>query len=216
MPITTSMTTSFKTELLSAGHCFNATVNPTGTAASNSPTVTNIATAGIVVGMGVSGTGIAAGAVVATIDTATQISLSKNTTAAISGGGVTCSADVFKMALIKPAMAGTFGAGSTNYTNVGADEVTGTGYVAGGTALTNVSPTFGGTVAFVTFTSPSWSNATFSTAGCMIYNSSKRLDQTGNRACSVHDFGGSQQVSSGTFTVLMPTADSVNAIIRIS
>ena len=128
----------------------------------------------------------------------------------------TTSGDVFMMALIKPGMTGTYDATTTNYSNLGADEITGTGYTATGLALTNVMPATGGTVAFVTFApNPSWTTATFSTAGCMIYNSTARTGLTTGRACSVHDYGGSQQVSSGTFTVLMPSADSSSAILRI-
>lgn len=120
--------------------------------------------------------------------------------------------DTFKMALIKVGMAGTYSAASTNYSNItgNSDEVSGTGYSAGGVALTNVEPTSSGTTAYTTFSpNPSWTSATFSCTGCMIYNSSKS-----DKAVSVHDFGGTQTVAAGTFTVVMPTADASNAIIR--
>lgn len=122
--------------------------------------------------------------------------------------------NTFKMALIKVSPAGTYGAASTNYSNItgNSDEVSGTGYSAGGTALTNVTPTTSGTTAYWTFSpNPSWTSATFSTTACMIYNSS-----SSNRSVSTHDFGGTQTVTAGTFTVVMPTADASNAILRIA
>jgi len=122
--------------------------------------------------------------------------------------------NAFKMALIKVGPAGTYGAASTNYSNItgNSDEVTGTGYSAGGTSLTNVTPTTSGTTAYWTFSpNPSWTSATFSTTACMIYNSTNS-----NRSVSTHDFGGTQTVSAGTFTVVMPTADATNAILRIA
>lgn len=122
--------------------------------------------------------------------------------------------NTFKMALIKVGPAGTYGAASTNYSNItgNTDEVTGTGYSAGGTALTNVTPTTSGTIALWTFSpNPSWTTATFSTTACMIYNSS-----ASNKAVSTYDFGGTQTVAGGTFTVVMPTADASNAVLRIA
>lgn len=228
MAITTSMSTSFKSELFQAGHCFNATVTPTASAASAATSVTAVSSmAGVAVGMAVTGTGTGTSTVVARITSATALTLSVATTAAISGAAITIAGDTFKMALIKQGMAGTYGTATVNYTDVvsNSDEVpNATGYTTTGTSLTNVSATTGGVVAFVDFSpDPSWSSATFSTAGCIIYNSSVRDGGTsgtnstgGGRACSVHDFGGSQQVSSGTFTVLLPTADSSSAILRIA
>lgn len=122
--------------------------------------------------------------------------------------------NTFKMALIKVTPTGTYGAASTNYSDItgNSDEVTGTGYSAGGAALTNVTPTTSSTTALWTFSpNPSWTSATFSTTACMIYNSTNS-----NRAVSTHDFGGTQTVSSGTFTVVMPTADASSAILRIA
>ena len=122
--------------------------------------------------------------------------------------------NAFKMALIKVGPAGTYGAASTNYSNItgNSDEVTGTGYTAGGTSLTNVTPTTSGTTGYWTFSpNPSWTSATFSTTACMIYNSTNS-----NRAVSTHDFGGTQTVAAGTFTVVMPTAAAGTAIRQIA
>jgi len=122
--------------------------------------------------------------------------------------------NTFKMALIKVGPAGTYGAASTNYSNItgNSDEVSGTGYSAGGTTLTNVTPITSGTTAYWTFSpNPSWTSASFSTTACMIYNSS-----SSNRSVYTGDFGGTQTVTAGTFTVVMPTADASNAILRIA
>lgn len=224
MAITTSMSTSFKQEILSGGHCFNGNVTPTCTAASGSTSVSGVSSmTGVAVGMAVSGTGQPANQTVARITSATALTLALATTASV-GGALTFAGDSFLIALIGAAATGTFGTGSTNYSNLGVDEVTGTGYTTLGQALTNVTATTGGGVAWINFSpNPSWSSATFSTSGCMIYNSSVRNGGTsgtnttgGGRCCSVHDFNGSQQVSSGTFSILMPTSASNTAILRIS
>lgn len=119
-----------------------------------------------------------------------------------------------KVALIKATPTGTYGAASTSYTNItgNTDEVSGTGYTAGGKALTNVNPTTSGTTAFTDFSDVSWTSATFSTDGCMIYNDT----DAGDTAIEVHDFGGTKSVTAGTFTIQFPVADATNAIIRIA
>lgn len=123
----------------------------------------------------------------------------------------------FKIALIKVGPAGTYGAGSTNYSNItgNSDEVTGAGYSAGGydfTAANNITPTSSGTTAFTEWNiNPTWTSATFSTTGCMIYNAT-----SANRAVYVGDFGGTQSVAGGTFTATMPTNNSSSALLRIA
>jgi hypothetical protein len=229
MAITTAMCTSFKQELFSAGHCFNQTVSPTFTVASNSASVTTVSSmSGVAVGMAFScaTAGVPANTLVLAITGSNAFTMSAVSTAAITGGTATIAGDVFKIALIKQGMSGTYTSTNVNYTDIGgnSDEVANTnGYTTGGVTLTQVTATTVGTVAFVSFANPQWTSATFSTAGCMIYNSSIRNGSTsgtnstgGGRACSVHDFGGSQQVSSGTFTVLMPTANSTSAILRVA
>jgi hypothetical protein len=121
--------------------------------------------------------------------------------------------NTFKIALIKASEAGTYGTGSTNYSDItgNSDEASGTGYSAGGNTLTNVDPATSGTTAYTDFPDTSWSGATISTNGCMIYNSTNS-----NRAVSVHSFGGTQTVTAGTLTLVFPTPDATNAIIRIA
>ena len=223
--ITTAMPTSEKAEFMQAAHCFNATVTPTGTMALSSQTVTGLSSLdGIAVGMSVaSGTLLATGAVVEAVLSTNSITVSRTTSAAITGGTLTIVGDEFMVALIVPTPTGTYGAATTNYANLGSDEVTGTGYTAGGLALTQVTPTTNGTGANTNFSpNPSWTSASITTGGALIYNKSTRLfgasgsnTTGGGRACGVYSFGGSQQVTGGTLTLLMPTAAPSSAIIAI-
>ena len=103
----------------------------------------------------------------------------------------------------------SLGAATTAYAT--GNEITGTGYTAGGADLTNVTPTTSGTTAYADFSDVSWSSASFTANGMLIYNSDKS-----NKAVSTHAFGGDKTVSSGTFTVQFPAADASNAIIRIA
>ncbi len=118
-----------------------------------------------------------------------------------------------KLALIKSGESGTFGAASTNFSNITdtSDEASGTGYSSGGATLGSVSITLDGTTAIVDFADVSFSNSTISASGAMIYNSS-----ASNRAIAVISFGGTVASTAGTFTVTMPTADASNAIIRLA
>ena len=125
--------------------------------------------------------------------------------------------DTIKCALMKAAasISGTYGVATTNYSDVtgNSDELAATGgYSTGGFALTNVNPTSTGTTAFTDFSAnASWSSATFTTRGCLIYNTSDS-----NSAVAVIDFGADYSVSGGTFEIQWPAADSSNAIIRIA
>jgi hypothetical protein len=130
----------------------------------------------------------------------------------------TTSGHVFKLALIKSAsvIAGTFGAASVNYSDLGTDEVAnGSGYTTGGfawTAAQNITPATSGTTAYWSWsTNPQWTSATFTAGGCMIYNSS-----SSNKAVATFSFGGDQSITSGTFTIALPTNDLNNAILRIT
>jgi hypothetical protein len=107
------------------------------------------------------------------------------------------------------------GPDTTVYASTG--EVSGSGYTAGGQALTvSVPPTYALNGAFIptayiSFANISWPSATFTTRGALIYNSSK-----GNKSVAVLDFGNDKTVSNATFTVQFPTADANSAIVRIS
>jgi len=115
--------------------------------------------------------------------------------------------DVIKIALYTSAA--TLGASTTVYTT--SDEVVGTGYTAGGNTLTGASVSLSGTTAFVDFSDTTWSTATITARGALIYNSSKS-----NKAVAVLDFGGDKTSTNGDFTVQMPTNDASNALLRIA
>jgi hypothetical protein len=219
--ITTAMCTDFKKRLMEGAHSFLATVSKTASGVNGAFTLTGLANVtGLVLGMAVSGSNVAAGAVLASIDSGTQVTVSKAHTNTITTASITFTADTFKVALFKVGVAGTYGAATTNYTDMtgNSDETTnsaGTAYTAGGTALTNASPTTSGTTAYVDFADVSWTTASFSTIGCIIYNNYRRGD-TATLATSVHDFAGTQTVTAGTFTLVFPTPDASNAILRIA
>lgn len=120
--------------------------------------------------------------------------------------------DSFKLALFRAtaSIVGTFGAGTTNYSDMGADEASGTNYTAGGQALANVTPTSSGTTAYTDFSDEVFTNVTVTTSGCLIYNDTK-LD----KAVAVFDFGGDKTATAGDLTIIFPTADASNAIIRL-
>jgi len=118
-----------------------------------------------------------------------------------------------KVALIKASPTGAYGAATTNYSNVtgNTDEAVGTNYSAGGGALSGATISLSGTTAFVDFTDVTFSSATVSADGCIIYNVSQ-----GNAAVAVIDFGGTKTSTNGDFVIQMPAADASNAIIRIA
>ena len=116
--------------------------------------------------------------------------------------------DTYKLALYDNSAA--FTAATTAYTAT--NEVSGTGYSAGGGTLTNVTPTSSGTTAFIDFDDLTFSTATITARGALIYNSSA----AGNPAVCILDFGGAKTSTAGDFTIVFPTADASNAIVRIA
>jgi hypothetical protein len=115
----------------------------------------------------------------------------------------------FKLALYDNSA--SFTAATTAYT--ASNEVTASGsYSAGGGTLTNVTPTSTGTTAFTDFADLSFTSATITAFGALIYNDTA----AGDPAVCVLDFGGAKTSTSGTFTIIFPTADATNAIIRIA
>ena len=127
--------------------------------------------------------------------------------------GATPAGYVFKIALFLDTA--TITAASTAYST--SDEVaTATGYTAGGKALTNTGVGTTTVTSFTDFSDISWTSSSFTTRGCVIYNSSTISGLTTNAlVCSI-DFGGNKTVSSGTFTIQFPTNDASDAIIRIT
>ena len=125
--------------------------------------------------------------------------------------------NTFKIALMKATAvgSGTYGAATTSYTNLtsNSDELAnGSGYTTGGNTLVSVTPVADGTTAVCDFDNTTWSTATFTTCGAIIYNDTA----TGDPACAVLSFGGDQTVSSGDFQIQFPVAAAATAIIRIA
>jgi hypothetical protein len=116
--------------------------------------------------------------------------------------------DSFKLALYTSSA--SLGAGTTAYTS--SDEISGTGYSAGGDALTSITPVLDTSTAVCDFSDLSFTSASFTANGCIIYNDTA----AGDPAACVVAFGGDKTVSSGTFTIQFPAADASNAIIRIA
>ena len=104
----------------------------------------------------------------------------------------------------------SFTAATTAYTT--SNEISGTNYTAKGNTLTRVDPTTSSTTAYTDFADTSWSTATFSAMGAMIFNDSA----SGDPAVDILDFGALKTATAGTFTIAFPAADASNAIIRIA
>lgn len=122
---------------------------------------------------------------------------------------VSGSASTYKLALYTSSA--TLSNATTAYTTVGEVSSSGSNYTAGGNTLTvSTSPTSTGNVAFLSFANSSWTNANITANGALIYNS------TANTAVAVLAFGSDKTATNGTFSVIFPTADASNAIIRIA
>lgn len=120
--------------------------------------------------------------------------------------------DTFKLALYTNSA--SFTAATTAYTSTNEVPNSGT-YSAGGGTLTNISPTTSGTTAFTDFADLSFTSATITARGALIYNSTPAHTYT-NPTVVVLDFGSDKTSTTGTFTIQFPTADASNAIIRIA
>ena len=119
--------------------------------------------------------------------------------------------DTFKIALYDSDA--SLGASTTDYST--SEEITntsGSAYTAGGATLTNQGVSLSSTTAFTDFSDVTYSSASFTARGCMIFNDSA----TGDPAVCVIDFGADKTVTSGTFTIQFPAADASNAIVRIA
>lgn len=127
--------------------------------------------------------------------------------AEILGGVQDLDTDVIKMALFTSAA--SLDATTTVYST--SDEVVGVGYTAGGNTLASPTITTSGTTAYVDFADTSWTTATITARGALIYNSSKA-----DRAIAVLDFGSDKTSTAGTFTVQMPANSATDALIRIA
>lgn len=127
--------------------------------------------------------------------------------AELLGGIHDLDTDTIKLALFTSAA--TLNTSTTAYATT--NEVVGTGYTAGGNALTSPVISVDGTTAIVDFADTTWSAATITARGGLIYNASKA-----NRAIAVLDFGADKTSTAGDFTVVMPAAAATTALIRIA
>ena len=133
----------------------------------------------------------------------------------------TTTGNIFAIALIKVSPTGTYGAASTNYSNItgNSDEVAnGTGYTTGGfiwTAAQNITAaaTSGIVVSTSWNTNPSWTAASFSTTAGMIYGGTST---PASGSVATYDFGGTQTVTAGTLTLVLPANSGTTAILSIS
>ncbi len=116
--------------------------------------------------------------------------------------------NTFKLALYDNSA--SFTAATTAYTT--SNEISGSGYSAGGGTLTNVTPTSSSTTAFTDFDDLTFSTATITARGALIYNDTA----AGDPSVVVLDFGGDKTSTAGDFKIVMPTADASNALIRIA
>ena len=121
--------------------------------------------------------------------------------------GIHAAADVYRIALYTSSA--TLGAATTAYSS--SNEVSGSGYAAGGAVLAGYAAALSGGVAYLDFADPSWPDATINARGALIYNASKA-----NRAVAAFDFGGDVISTAAAFTVELPAATSSTAVIRIA
>ena len=117
-------------------------------------------------------------------------------------------ADTFKIALFTSSA--TLDATTTTYTTTN-EVANGNGYTTGGQTLSVTGPTSSTTIAYLDFTDVTWTTATITAAGALIYNNTQA-----DKAFAVLDFGGNKTSTAGDFTIVFPTADATNAIIRIA
>ena len=121
--------------------------------------------------------------------------------------------DTLKIALIKASPSGTYGAATTNFSDVtgNSDEASGTGYSSGGQNLDSAAITVSGTTALVDFADEVFSDVTLSASGCIIYNSS-----ASNKAIATISFGGTVSATAGDLTIEFPAVGASTSIIRIA
>ena len=120
--------------------------------------------------------------------------------------------DTFKLAMYTNSA--SFNAATTAYTT--SNEVSGSGYSAGGGTLTRVDPSVSGTTALTDFSDLTFTNATVTARGALIYNTTTGSGSGTTDTVVVLDFGSDKTSTAGDFTIQFPAADASNAIIRIA
>jgi hypothetical protein len=227
---TTAICNSFKAEIMQGCHSLNAVLSQSGATHTSTLLDALPTTAGIVRGMAITGGDVGASAFVANVIDNVSLTMSVAATGSTTASR-TFTGDALKLALVKVGASTNFGATQTNIgtpgssasstSNLGTDEVAASGgYSSGGIALVNTSPVVVSGTGVGTFSNVSWTSATISTIGAIIYNNEKRAGAgatpINGRTVSVHDFGGTQTVTGGTLTLVMPTADQTTGLLRIA
>jgi hypothetical protein len=220
MAITQAVANSFKLQVLQGVHNFAAISATAGSVAAGTGVYTVTLTGGannglvgqVVVCAGF-GTSANNGTFLITASSATTITTT-NAASANSGAMGTCTlGDTFKLALYTSTA--TMDKTTTNY--AATNEVGNSGtYSAGGGALTSVTPVLSTDTAVCDFADLSFTGATITARGALIYNSSKVCNAAGGAAVVVLDFGADKTSTAGTFTIQFPTADAANAILRLA
>lgn len=146
-----------------------------------------------------------------------------NTAKANFLAGIHLAGNTYKMALVKSGHAGTYdasvtaagtpGTGAPTTSNLGTDEVAASGsYTAGGFTMTGYTAGASTTTSWIDWTTdPSFTTATISAVGAMLYNDTV----AGKPVISLHDFGGTITSTAGTFTITLPAAAAGTALVRI-
>jgi hypothetical protein len=223
--VTTAMCASFKKEMLEGVHHLQGTVTTTGNPATSTTLGTLASIADISAGMLVADTttpaNIAANTYVSRFLSATSVRLDTAAGGTATGDTLTFKGDALSFALIKVGPTGTYGVANVNYSDItgNSDEIpNGSGYTTGGfvwaagVSTTPASSTAGSGSAWTQpSTNPSWTSATISTIGGMLYNASQL-----NKAICVESFGGTQTVTGGTLTLLLPTNGSATSLLQVN
>lgn len=220
MAPTQAVCNSFKRQLLQGCHNFtNLSGTATAVGAGNgiyTVTLTGGASnglAGQVFVMSGFSSGANNGTFLCTASDATTITTTNTNSTSAGTFGTCVSGDTFKLALYTSAT--TMDKNTTNYTAT--NEVGASGsYSAGGGALTGVTPVLSTDTAVCDFNDLSFTSATITARGALIYNSSKVIGASGGASCVVLDFGSDKTSTAGTFQIVFPTPDAANAIIRIA
>ena len=206
MAITQAICGSFKQELLDGVHDFGGVF--TGSISGTTLTVSAVTNGVLTVGSAISGTGITAGTKITAYGSGTggagtytvDISQTVASTTITSG-------DTFKIALYTSSA--SLDSSTTVYSS--SNESSGPGYTAGGGTLTNLGTSLSGTTAYLSWDNYTWSSATISAYGALIYNTSKN-----NAAVAVLSFGATYSSTNGNFQITFPANTSSTAVIILS
>lgn len=220
MAITQAVCDSFKTQLLQGVHCFTNVSATAGSVAVGTGVYTVTLTGGasnglagqVVVCAGF-GTSSNNGTFLITASNATTITTTNINSNSTGAMGTCTIGDTFKLALYTSSA--TLDKTTTNYTST--NEVGASGsYSAGGGTLTSVTPVLSTDTAVCNFSTLTFTSATITARGAVIYNSSKVVGASGGASCVVLNFVTDQTSTAGNFTITFPTADASNAIIRLA